>query len=324
MSQKYFLNKYSYKQLFKSYIKNLVLPYRISKKDNKNRLKIVLDCANGATYDIAPQIFAKVGFSNILVINNNPDGTNINVNSGVVNIHKSIHFLKNNDIKFEFLILFDGDGDRIHIVDKKFRIYDGDALLAVFTYYYKVVKQLKLDCIVGTVMSNRGLEKFCKKIDVKFVRTVVGDRNVTSEVIKRNTFLGGETSGHIVNLKINSFGDGILNGLLFLKIICENPKIIDEVLSLYKPFKSYLLNVKVKNKIALDKLENFSEKVAQYNDSKGENVRVVVRYSGTENVLRILVESEKKKDCVVIANELKNLYYDEMKKLHLRISKTTD
>ncbi|MFN7181238.1 MAG: hypothetical protein ACK4NF_00985 [Planctomycetota bacterium] len=303
--------QYSTRKLFNSYLENSVEPLSIG-KDTTN-FKIVLDCANGATYKIAPLAFKKAGYSNLLLINNSPDGSNINLDCGVVNVEKSIEYLQKKKVDFDFFILFDGDGDRVHIVDRTFKIYNGDTLLAIYAYYYKVIKQQKLDKVVGTIMSNMGLEKFCKEIKVDFLRTAVGDRNVTLKVMKEKTFLGGEPSGHIVNLKINSLGDGILNSLLFLKIVSCVPEILKLISLIYRPFKSYQLNIKIKEKIPLDSLPLFTKKIAHYNENK--NLRVVVRYSGTENVLRVMIESDNEHKCIKIARQLRDLYNSEIERL---------
>lgn len=299
--------------LFKNYLQNAVDKIGRIDCNEVERLRIILDCANGATYKIAPDVFKHLGFKNLKVINNNSNGDDINVDCSVINIDKTMERLRREGTKFDFLISFDGDGDRVYIVDDKFNLYDGDALLAVFTYYYSVIKKERVRCIVGTIMSNTGLQKLCNRLSIDFVRACVGDRNVTLRVLGERAFLGGESSGHIVNLKINSFGDGILNALLFAKIYSENPQILSDTMKEYKPFDSYLLNLQVMKKVPLDNLKNFKSQVDKYNRYANMDIRVVVRYSGTENLLRIFVESEDKGKGIKIAEELKNIYLKECK-----------
>lgn len=301
------------KRLSKTYIESAAKLIGNIDDTYKRKLRIILDCANGATYKVAPEIFRYFGIKNLKVINDNSSGNNINVECGVVNIDKTTNHLKQENAQFDFLISFDGDGDRVYIVDNRFNLYDGDALLALFTYYYSVLKKENLKCIVGTIMSNMGLEKFCKELGINFIRTAVGDREVTLRILKENTFLGGEPSGHIVNLKINSYGDGILNAVFFTKIYTEYPQILTDTMKRYKPYQSYLLNIDVEKKVPLENLHNFKKCIEKYNNYAKMGTRVVARYSGTENVLRILVEAKEKKQGIKIAEELKNIYLKEYK-----------
>ncbi len=300
-------------RLLKNYLQNAIDEIGRIEYSNGRQLRIILDCANGSTYKIAPYLFEHLGFKNLKVINNNSNGNDINVDCSVVNIDKTVGRLRRERAEFDFLISFDGDGDRVFVVDGKFNIYDGDALLAIFTYYYTVIKKEKLRSIVGTIMSNSGLERFCRRLSVGFVRAPVGDRNVALKILEEQTFLGGESSGHIVNLKINSYGDGILNAFLFAKIYSETPQILTETMKEYKPFDSYLLNLQVRNKIPLENLKNFKSQIDKYNKYASMDVRVVVRYSGTEDLLRIFVESKEKGEGRRIAEELRNIYLKECK-----------
>lgn len=300
-------------QLFKGYLRNAYNCMGSIEDTERKELKIILDCADGATYKIAPAVFKYLGFKKIKVVNNSSNGDYINLNGGVMNIEKTVNYLKYNNVKFDFLVLFDGDGDRVYVMDEKFNLYNGDALLAVFTYYYAVIKKDKLKCVVGTVMSNSGLEEFCRMLGINFIRSSVGDRNVTLRVMKEGTFLGGESSGHIVNMAINSFGDGILNALLFTKIYKKYPQILEETRKMYRPYDTFLLNLPVKEKLPLAELKNFKEQIHKYEKSWKDGVRVVVRYSGTENALRIFVESRDKGKGVGIAEALKDAYLQECK-----------
>ena len=260
-----------------------------SKSFNLKSFKLLIDCANGATYQIAPKIFFELG-ANIDLCNVSPDGKNINLNCGVLNPKLLIKKMEKSN--YDYAIGFDGDGDRVIFIDKSGEVYNGDKLLYVLANFLNSSGKLKKAGVVGTQMTNLGIEEKFKQKNIKFTRTKVGDRYIIEELNKRNWFLGGESSGHIVNFPFHVTGDGILSSLQILNIINLTGKNLSEHCIGLKIYPQKLRNIKLKNitnfKIT-DDLENLIEKIKQKNDGK---IRILIRPSGTEPVLRILVEGE--------------------------------
>ncbi len=256
-------------------------------------LKIVLDCANGATYKIAPEIFEELG-AQVITIANSPDGKNINKNCGALhpeNLKKIV--LKNNaDIGFAF----DGDGDRLIAVNQDGEILDGDDILALLLTHpkFKDIKKL-----VGTIMTNHGLELFLEKNDKQLIRTSVGDKYIAAKLASENLLLGGETSGHIIMKDYINSGDGIFNALRIVQtaIITNNWKLKN-----FTKTPQIMLNLTVKHKRDLS-IDPYKKIIAKH--KKLLNLgRVVVRYSGTENLLRVMVEDIKETTAKDIAKKL--------------------
>ena len=260
-----------------------------NKSFNLKNFKLLIDCANGATYQIAPKIFFELG-ANVDLCNVSPDGKNINQNCGVLNPKLLIEKMENSD--YDYAIGLDGDGDRVIFIDKGGDVYNGDKLLYVLANFLNSSGKLKNAGVVGTQMTNMGVEEKFKQKNIQFTRTKVGDRYIIEELNKRNWFLGGEGSGHIVNFPFHVTGDGILSSLQILNIINLTGKSLSEHCSDLKIYPQKLRNIKLKNitnfKIT-DGLEKLIEKVKQKNDRK---IRILIRPSGTEPVLRVLVEGE--------------------------------
>lgn len=260
-----------------------------NKSFNLKKFKLLIDCANGATYQIAPKIFFELG-ANVDMCNVTPDGKNINLNCGVLNPKLLIEKMENSD--YDYAIGFDGDGDRVIFIDKSGEVYNGDKLLYVLADFLNSSGNLKNSGVVGTQMTNLGIEEKFKQKNIQFTRTKVGDRYIIEELNKRNWFLGGESSGHIVNFPFHVTGDGILSSLQILNIINLTGKSLSEYCRDLKIFPQKMRNVKFKNitnfKIT-DELEKLIEKIKQKNDGK---IRILIRPSGTEPVVRILIEGE--------------------------------
>ena len=260
-----------------------------NKSFNLKNFKLLIDCANGATYQIAPKIFFELG-ANVDLCNVSPDGKNINQNCGVLNPKLLIEKMENSD--YDYAIGLDGDGDRVIFIDKGGDVYNGDKLLYILANFLNSSGKLKNAGVVGTQMTNLGVEEKFKQKNIQFTRTKVGDRYIIEELNKRNWFLGGEGSGHIVNFPFHVTGDGILSSLQILNIINLTGKSLSEHCSDLKIYPQKLRNIKLKNitnfKIT-DGLEKLIEKVKQKNDRK---IRILIRPSGTEPVLRVLVEGE--------------------------------
>ena len=279
----------------------------LNKKIKTKKLKIVLDCGNGATYDIAPNIFWELGH-NVVSINNRPDGKNINYNCGAVNVASLCK--KVVEEKADIGFAFDGDGDRLIVVDDKGNEIDGDKIIALFAKY--LINNNKTNSkvpVIATVMSNLGLENFLlKDLGIKLKRSAVGDINVIEEMKKNKSFLGGEQSGHIILSDFSKTGDGILAALKITEIISIIKKSASKIFDLYDNFPQIKVNIsykKISNKIR-KKIKDLNNK-----NNKDKRVRVLIRFSGTEPLIRLLVEGQDLKDvklkAKILESEIRNL-----------------
>ena len=254
-----------------------------------NKFKVVIDCANGSTSKIIKNIFSTIKVK-LILIKNKPNGRNINLNCGSLYPETLIKKVKQESA--DFGISFDGDGDRIICCDEKGNIIDGDKIIACLTEYFFNHSKKKISAVVGTLMSNMGLEKFIKKMGIKFYRANVGDKFVYNIMKKRNCFLGGEQSGHIILKDFSPSGDAILIALYLIKITFEYKKKISEIFSLYTPYIQKQKNIKLLDSNHLNN-ENLKKILNYYNNKNIQNNRVLVRISGTEPLIRILVEGYK-------------------------------
>ena len=273
----------------------------LEKKSKFKKLKIILDCANGATYHIAPNIFWEIGCE-VIAINNNPNGKNINYKCGAVNIKELSKkvLLEKADIGFAF----DGDGDRLIAVDEKGKEIDGDNLIALFAGALLKRDKLNKKTVVTTVMSNLGFEKFLiEKLGVKLIRKDVGDINVIYEMQKNKYILGGEQSGHIILGHYMSTGDGILAALKIVEMLSNQNLKASKLFDLYEKFPQILINIKLLKKIKIDKRNKINILALKY-IKKYQSVRFLIRESGTEPLLRVLVEADKKINIKKISTEL--------------------
>lgn len=273
---------------------------------NLNNLKLVIDCANGANYRIAPQVFAALG-ANTHIIAAEPSGLNINENCGSTNTKLLVKTVK--ELNADLGIAFDGDGDRVILIDGFGQIIDGDDLLFIIANWY-IASGQKLSGVIGTIMSNLGLEKALDAMGLSFVRTNVGDRYIFTELIKRRWQLGGESSGHIICRNVHSTGDGIIASLQVLAAMVTTGKTLTELLHPMEKYPQIIINVPVKKNIkSKDIVNNMSFKKAYKHIEKklcGDG-RVIVRPSGTEPVMRVMVEGIDKKLINLVAKELKQV-----------------
>ena len=250
-----------------------------------NGLSILLDCANGATYSVAPKVFSELG-AKVETIGSSPDGININQNCGSTNPD----FLKDEIIKgtYDLGIAFDGDGDRILIVNSEGDILDGDDIL------YILSNNLPADSgVVGTLMTNKALEIFFEKNDIPFLRADVGDKYVLQRLLEESWVLGGEPSGHIICLDSAPTGDAIIAALNLLNAIKDNNFSVKKSLEGFKKFPQTLINLKVNNPNKIIVSDKFWSEVTRIERQLGQNGRVLIRPSGTEPLIRIMVESDK-------------------------------
>jgi phosphoglucosamine mutase len=265
-------------------------------------LKIVVDCANGAAYNIAPKIFWELG-AEVVAIGIEPNGFNINEKCG--STHPEALRLKVLEEKADIGIALDGDADRLLIVDEKGRAIDGDQLIALIAEKLHDSGNLKSDTVVITQMSNLALENYLNYIGVSTIRAQVGDRYVLEEMRKNGCNFGGEQSGHIVISDYSTTGDGLVAALQVLAILCETKKPASELLHLFEPFPQILKNVKFdssKGDPMQDKsLQDFIEEKSQELGNEG---RILVRKSGTESLIRVMAEGKDQKQIEKIVNEI--------------------
>ncbi len=266
-----------------------------------DNMKIAIDCANGATSFLAPHLFANLG-AEVMLINNNPNGININVDCGSTHIETLRQFVLGNQA--DIGLAFDGDGDRLIVVDEKGHIVDGDYILYVLGSYLKDKGKLKDNTIVTTVMSNVGYYKALEENGIKSVQTKVGDRYVLEEMLKNDYNLGGEQSGHIIYLDYSSTGDGLLTAIQLINILIEKKVSLSELTQNMVSYPQVLKNVKVKDKEEVLNNQQLKNKIEEVNQILGNEGRVLVRASGTEALIRVMVEAASDDICEQYADEL--------------------
>jgi len=283
----------------------------IDKYNNKD-FKVVIDTANGATYKIAEEVFKKLGI-NYTIINNAPNGININAKCGSTHLEMVKQYVVEN--RMNLGIAYDGDGDRCLLIDEKGNEIDGDRCLAVFSKHMKEKGNLKNDTVVATVMSNLGLSKYSKENDLILKQTKVGDRYVLEEMLKNGYNLGGEQSGHIIFLDYNPTGDGILTSLMFIKILLEKNCLASELCNIINIYPQVLINAKVASnkKEEYAKNEEIQEKIQELENEFSGNGRVLIRPSGTEPLVRVMIEGEDIQYITTKAKELASLIEEKLK-----------
>ena len=281
------------------------------KNTNLNGLKVVLDCANGAAYTVAPKIFTELG-AEVITLSVVPDGNNINDNCGALFPEKMSEEVKKQNA--DVGIAFDGDADRAIICNEKGEVVHGDAILALAAVELKKRNKLAKNTCVVTVMSNLGLHKYLEKNNIKTVSVKVGDRYVIEEMNKHNYSFGGEQSGHVVFGDYTTTGDGIISGLQLLRLLKATGKKLSELVSPFEFYPQVLVNIDVKEKTPLEELPQVMEKIKETERALGEKGRVLVRYSGTENVARIMVEGQNEAEIKEMANSIANSIAKEVGK----------
>lgn len=270
-----------------------------------------IDTANGATSEVARYIFEELGI-NYKIINNYPNGININRGCGSTHLEGLKEFVIQN--KLSLGIAYDGDGDRCLAVDENGNLIDGDIILAILSNYMKKNKKLKNDTVVATVMSNLGLKKYSKENDMQFVETKVGDRYVLEEMLKNNYNLGGEQSGHIILLDYNPTGDGILTSLMLIKILLESKQKASEASKIVSIYPQVLINAKVKEEKKYDYFEDIDiqKEIKKIEEEFSDNGRVLIRTSGTEPLVRVMIEASEKEYITKKAQQLVNLIENKL------------
>jgi phosphoglucosamine mutase len=250
-------------------------------------LKIVLDCANGATYKIAPTLFREMR-AEVVALNTSPDGRNINLNCGAVS--PGLLAAKVVEQEAHIGLAFDGDGDRLIAVDELGNLVNGDKILAVCGRYLKSRNRLKNDLLIYTIMSNLGLSVALERLGIRGFAASVGDRNVLEAMLKQGAVLGGEDSGHLIFLDHHTTGDGILSALQLLAVMIHEEKSLSSLAAVMDTFPQITINVPVKKKPDLSAVPEISRIIQTVEESLGDQGRVLVRYSGTQPLCRVMVE----------------------------------
>lgn len=276
------------------YIGHLISLATRSFKDKR----VGLDCSNGSASAIAKSVYDALG-AKTYVINNEPDGTNINTNCGSTHIEVLQQFVK--EKKLDIAFAYDGDADRCIAVDENGNVVDGDLILYVCGKYLKEQGRLNGDTIVTTIMSNLGLYKACDKAGIRYEKTAVGDKYVYENMLQNNYSLGGEQSGHIIFSKYATTGDGILTSLLLMEVVMEKKQSLAKLVEEVKIYPQLLKNVRVADKKEARENPAVVKAVEEVAEKLGDDGRILVRESGTEPVIRVMVEAatdELCKECV--------------------------
>lgn len=279
------------------YIGHLIAMATRSFKDKR----VGLDCSNGSASSIAKSVFDALG-SKTYVIHSEPDGTNINRNCGSTHIETLQEFVKEKKLDVGFA--YDGDADRCLAVDENGNVVDGDLILYVCGKYLKEQGRLNNDTIVTTIMSNIGLYKACDKVGMKYEKTAVGDKYVYENMVQNNHSLGGEQSGHIIFSKYATTGDGILTSLLLMEVMLEKKETLGKLTEEVKIYPQLLKNVRVSDKKTARENPAVVREVEKVTEALGNDGRILVRESGTEPVIRVMVEASTHELCEEYVNQV--------------------
>ena len=264
-------------------------PRRLSLK----KIRIALDCANGASYKVAPLVFRELD-ATVHVYGNQPNGLNINKRCGSMylkTIQKAVI-----DHRADVGIALDGDADRIIMVDENAQIVDGDMILAICARDMKQKGMLPNDKVVATVMTNYGFVHALEEMGIEVIKSKVGDRYVIQDMLDHECNLGGEQSGHLIFLDHNTTGDGLVSALQVLRIMIETDSKLSDLASMFRRYPQACVNVKISSKPPLETLTQVKELISKTEKSLTDKGRVLVRYSGTENICRVMVEGPKQKE----------------------------
>lgn len=260
--------------------------------------RIVLDCANGAGYKVAPTILDELG-AEVITINNKPDGYNINEDCGALHPKQVGKIVR--EYRADIGIALDGDADRLVVIDDEGEVIDGDKLLGALTLFLKEEGSLKGNACVATVMSNKALEDFLNSHGLDLIRANVGDKHVLEQMKNRGINFGGEQSGHIIFSDVAKTGDGLASALQVLALILRSGKKASEVLNPFELYPQLLVNVNVSEKPPLDEIKGLEELLESI---RQKGIRDLIRYSGTENKIRLLLEGKDKKEVEASMKEL--------------------
>lgn len=274
--------------------------------DTLEGLKIAVDCANGASYLSSVETLVELG-AEVFVVHNHPNGININAKCGSTHTDKFCEYVKNIDV--DLGLTFDGDADRLLVVDENGTLIDGDKIMLICADYMKEHKMLAKDTLVTTVMTNVGLVNAAKEKGIQIVQTKVGDRYVLEEMLEKGYTLGGEQSGHIICLDYNTTGDGLCSALLLLSILKKTGKRLSELSSVFVPLPQVIINAKVSNskKESYQEDDVIMEAIREVGKEFSGNGRVLIRPSGTEPCVRVMIEGPEQELVNQKANYLAKL-----------------
>ncbi len=267
-------------------------------------MKVAVDCAHGAAYKVAPTILRELGAA-VTVIGNAPDGVNINLDCGAVHPERLQKVVV--EVGADLGIAHDGDADRAIFVDAQGRVIEGDAVLAMFALAMQRAGALKGDAMVATVMSNMGMEIALRTAGIRVVRSDVGDRYVLEQMVKHGLNFGGESSGHVVFLDHHTTGDGLITAVQLLRLMKQTGKRAAELADCMTPLPQVLLNVPVRRKAPLPEIPEMASLLADCEARLNGQGRLLVRYSGTEPLLRIMLEGEDQAEIFAMAESVKHL-----------------
>ena len=279
---------------------------------NREDFVVGIDTANGATSVVAEKVFKALGIK-YKIIHNNPDGININDNCGSTHLESLKKFVVEN--KLSLGVAYDGDGDRCLAVDENGKEIDGDMIMAIVSNYLRKKGKLAKDTIVATVMSNLGLHKYARDNGLELIQTKVGDRYVLEEMLKDGYNLGGEQSGHVILLDYNPTGDGILTSLMLIQAILEENEKASKMAEIIKLYPQVLINAKVNSekKYDYDKDSEIKDAIEKLEKEFAGNGRVLIRPSGTEPLVRVMIEGEDQKYITQKAKEIAKLIEEKLK-----------
>jgi phosphoglucosamine mutase len=274
----------TFQDMYTGYLRSCIAP-----GFTLHRLKVIVDCAHGSLSGIAPAFFENLG-AEVHAIHRLPDGCNINLNAGALHLQKLQQEVRSR--RADIGIAFDGDADRAMFVDSEGRVRDGDDVLYLLARYSEAANAPKI--VVGTVMANLGLEVALENIGFRLVRTAVGDRYVLEEMLRLGAIFGGEQSGHVILTRLSRTGDGLLTALKVLEILGSAGKEFATLCAPVQRFPQVLLNVKVREKVPFNNIPGLREAEACCKEKLGEHSRILLRYSGTEKLARVMVEGRDK------------------------------
>ena len=270
--------------------------------------KVVLDTGHGAAYRIAPEVFRRAG-ADVVVIHDAPDGRNINENAGALHPERLAQVVVEQHAAYG--VAFDGDADRAIFADDRGRIRDGDEIIYLWAKYLRQRGELRGDCIVTTVMSNFGFESQLRADGIELCRAQVGDKYVLEQMLERDAVIGGEQSGHIIDRTVHTTGDGVHTALVFGHILGQTGQAFS-ALQTFEPMPQLLLNANVASKPPLESLPRYQAAHDQAMKELNGRGRILVRYSGTENLVRVMVEGEDDGQIRRIAEELRTVLKEEI------------
>lgn len=273
-------------------------------------LRVALDCANGAAFRLAPQAFRALG-ADVVSVSDSPNGTNINHNCGSTHPEAVARAVRENNAGIGFT--FDGDADRVLAVDENGNLLDGDAIMTVLAMALQEKGVLRGNTVVATVMSNLGLEKAAEKLGFSLLRAKVGDRYVLEEMLSGGYSLGGEQSGHIILLDYNTTGDGLLTALQLMSVVAAKKKTISELAAPFTRYPQVLVNCRVGRREGWEENPRIREAVAAAEEQISGRGRLLVRPSGTEPLIRIMLEGPNEDELHMIANGLADIIKEELR-----------